>query len=63
MMNHPFIVKLNWAFQTSDHLYLVMDLCSGGDLGTHLELLNSYPENIVKIFAAEITLALEALHS
>ncbi|CAD8154308.1 unnamed protein product [Paramecium pentaurelia] len=63
MMNHPFIVKLNWAFQTSDHLYLVMDLCPGGDLATHLELLNSYPENIVKIFAAEITLALEALHS
>ncbi|CAK64069.1 unnamed protein product (macronuclear) [Paramecium tetraurelia] len=63
MMNHPFIVKLNWAFQTSDHLYLVMDLCSGGDLATHLELLNSYPEAVVKIFAAEITLALEELHS
>ncbi|CAD8149198.1 unnamed protein product [Paramecium octaurelia] len=63
MMNHPFIVKLNWAFQTSDHLYLVMDLCSGGDLATHLELLSSFPEAVVKIFAAEITLALEALHS
>ncbi|CAD8066415.1 unnamed protein product [Paramecium sonneborni] len=63
MMNHPFIVKLNWAFQTIDHLYLVMDLCSGGDLATHLSLLNSYSENTVKIFAAEITLALEALHS
>ncbi|CAD8075220.1 unnamed protein product [Paramecium sonneborni] len=62
VMNHPFIVKLNYAFQTLDHLYLVMDLCSGGDLSTHLELYNKFPENIVKIYAAEITLALEALH-
>ncbi|CAD8065389.1 unnamed protein product [Paramecium primaurelia] len=62
IMNHPFIVKLNYAFQTLDHLYLVMDLCSGGDLSTHLELVNNFPEHIVKIYAAEITLALEALH-
>ncbi|CAD8164851.1 unnamed protein product [Paramecium pentaurelia] len=62
IMNHPFIVKLNYAFQTLDHLYLVMDLCSGGDLSTHLELVNNFPEYIVKIYAAEITLALEALH-
>ncbi|CAD8161175.1 unnamed protein product [Paramecium octaurelia] len=62
IMNHPFIVKLNYAFQTLDHLYLVMDLCPGGDLATHLELVNNFPEDIVKIYAAEITLALEALH-
>ncbi|CAD8176403.1 unnamed protein product [Paramecium octaurelia] len=62
IMNHPFIVKLNYAFQTLDHLYLVMDLCPGGDLATHLELVNHFPEHIVKIYAAEITLALEALH-
>ncbi|CAD8166775.1 unnamed protein product [Paramecium pentaurelia] len=62
IMNHPFIVKLNYAFQTLDHLYLVMDLCSGGDLATHLELVNHFPEHIVKIYAAEITLAIEALH-
>lgn len=39
-----------------------MDFCSGGDLSTHLELVINFPENIVKIYAAEITLALEALH-
>ena len=31
-INHPFVVKLRWAFQTNDKLYLVMDYCPGGDL-------------------------------
>lgn len=30
---HPFIVGLNYAFQTQTKLILVMDYCSGGDLG------------------------------
>jgi serine/threonine protein kinase len=32
-MNHPFIVKLNYAFQNDTKLFLVMDYCPGGDLG------------------------------
>ena len=35
--NHPFIVKLNFAFQTSDKLFLILDYCPGGDLGEHLQ--------------------------
>lgn len=31
-INHPFIVKLRFAFQTHEKLYLVMDYCPGGDL-------------------------------
>ena len=26
-MNHPFITKLNYAFQTDKKLFLVMDFC------------------------------------
>ena len=29
IMNHPFIVKLNFAFQTEDKLFLAMDYCPG----------------------------------
>ena len=36
IMNHPFIVKLNFAFQNEKRLFLVMDYCVGGDLGKHL---------------------------
>lgn len=32
-IKHPFIVGLNYAFQTKDKLCLVMDYCNGGDLG------------------------------
>lgn len=36
LTEHPFVVRLNFAFQTSDKLFLVMDYCPGGDLGEHL---------------------------
>ena len=30
---HPFIVGLNYAFQTETKLFLILDFCPGGDLG------------------------------
>jgi len=33
LMNHPFIVNLNSAFQTGNKLFLILDYCAGGDLG------------------------------
>jgi len=35
ILNHPFIVKLNYAFQTDDELFLILDFCPGGDLGKY----------------------------
>lgn len=29
LMNHPFIVRLNYAFQTDTKLYLLLDYCPG----------------------------------
>lgn len=34
---HPFIVELNYAFQTDDKLYLILEYLSGGELFMHLE--------------------------
>ena len=31
-MNHPFVVKLHYAFQTSTRLFLIVDLLQGGEL-------------------------------
>ncbi|KAI2544568.1 ribosomal protein S6 kinase A2, partial [Homo sapiens] len=31
-VNHPFIVKLHYAFQTEGKLYLILDFLRGGDL-------------------------------
>lgn len=62
-MRHPFIVRLRYAFQTSDKLFLVSDYCVGGDLNQYIEIEHVFPEWKAKFFICEIILALEALHS
>ena len=60
---HPFITKLHYAFQNQEKLYMVMDFCAGGELFFHLSRYRRFPERVAKFFAAELTLALEHLHS
>jgi serine/threonine protein kinase len=57
------IVRLHHAFQTHDSLFLVMDLCPGGDLMTLLIKEDVLPEDAVRFFAAEMILAVGAVHS
>ena len=33
MLNHPFLVSLKYSFQNDKSLFMVMEYCSGGDLG------------------------------
>lgn len=35
-ISHPFIANIHFAFQDREHLYLVMDLLTGGDLRYHI---------------------------
>lgn len=32
LMDNPFIVKINGAFQTKQKLFLILEYCPGGDL-------------------------------
>jgi serine/threonine protein kinase len=59
---HPFIVGLNFAFQTKDKLFLILDYCPGGDLGKVLAMEKRLCEERSRIYLAEILLALEDLH-
>jgi len=61
-LNHPFVVKLHYAFQTSDKLYFVLDFLPGGELFFHLGRFGRFNEEIGKFFTAEIALALGHLH-
>jgi len=36
-MNHPHIVKIYEAFETDNHVYLVMDFVGGGSLHSYLK--------------------------
>jgi serine/threonine protein kinase len=59
----PFIVQLQYAFQTPEKLYLVMEYLPGGELFHHLRKEKRFVEERAVFYAAEITLALECLHS
>ena len=51
-VNHPFIVKLQYAFQTEGKLYLILDFLRGGDLFTRLSkevMFTEYLQNVYDI--------------
>ena len=62
-LNHPFIVKLHFAFQTPERLYFVIDFLNGGELFFHLRKETCFNEDRTRFYAAEIVLALECLHA
>ncbi|VVC94544.1 unnamed protein product [Leptidea sinapis] len=55
----PFLVTLHYAFQTDAKLHLILDYVAGGELFTHLYQREHFNENEVRIYIAEIILALE----
>ena len=62
LTSHPFIVKLNYAFQTNEKLFLLLDYCPGGDLAEQLSLQSHFSEAKAKFYLCEIILALGDLH-
>ncbi|XP_045781296.1 ribosomal protein S6 kinase alpha-5-like isoform X2 [Maniola jurtina] len=58
----PFLVTLHYAFQTDAKLHLILDYVAGGELFTHLYQREHFHEKEVRIYIAEIILALEQLH-
>ena len=62
-LNHPFLVGLEYAFQTPEKIYFVMEFMKGGELYQYLMKLDKFKENQAKFYAACITLALGHLHN
>merc|ERR1711862_1012393 len=60
---HPFLVNLNYSFQTSDKLYFIMDYVNGGELFFHLQKDKTFTEERARFYCAEIVLGLEYLHN
>ena len=61
-IRNPFIVRLHFAFQNEYKLYMVMDFVQGGDFFTLMRKFRRMPEDWVRIYVAEISLALQHLH-
>lgn len=62
-VNHPFLVGLEYAFQTPEKLYFVMEFMQGGELFQHLRNQKRFSEEQAKFYAACITLGLGHLHN
>lgn len=62
-IKHPYIVRLRFAFQSEDKLYLVTDYYNGGTLFFHLRKSLCFTETRARFYAAELLLALDHLHS
>jgi len=62
-LSHPFLTELQFAFQTTDKLYMVLDFMPGGELFFWLKAQKRFSLNRAKLYGAEILLALAYLHS
>jgi len=56
------VVSMQYAFQTKEKLFFVMDYCAGGDFFHYLQKNRKFSEHVTRFYAAEICLSLEALH-
>ncbi|EGG20039.1 protein serine/threonine kinase [Cavenderia fasciculata] len=61
-VQNPFVVKLFYAFQSADKLYLVMEYLIGGDCASLLRALGCFDEQMARMYIAETALCLEYLH-
>ena len=61
-VHHPFIVSLKTTFQTPTKLYFAMEYAPGGELFFHLERKGAFHIHDVRIYVAELALAIEYLH-
>lgn len=59
---HPFVVKLFYAFQDHEKLYLILEYGLGGELFTHLNTEKMFAEPVAAFYMAEMVLALSHLH-
>ena len=60
--HHPFVVHLNYAFQTDNKIYLVMEYLPGGDVYQLIKKNLRLCEETACFYIAEVILALEYLH-
>lgn len=60
---HPFVVKLFYAFQDQEKLYLILEYAQGGELFTHLAQERMFTEEVASFYMAEMVLALSHLHN
>lgn len=63
MVDHPFLLGIEYCFQTEYNIYFVMKYIQGGSLFNHLEIGGVFSEERTKRYIFQMALALDYLHS
>ncbi|XP_039587677.1 serine/threonine-protein kinase ULK3 isoform X2 [Passer montanus] len=61
-IRHPNIVELKDFQWDSDHIYLIMEFCAGGDLSRFIRTRRMLPEKVARLFLQQLACALKFLH-
>ena len=63
-IDHPFIIKAHFVFQSPNSIFIVMDFLPGRDLSYYIQKNNRKMLSVknIKIILCEVILALEELH-
>ncbi|KAM5291977.1 serine/threonine-protein kinase ULK4 [Ctenodactylus gundi] len=62
-IKHKNIVTFHEWYETSNHLWLVVELCTGGSLETVIAQDENLPEDVVREFAVDLIAGLRHLHT
>lgn len=61
--DHPFLVGMEYVFQTPEKIFFVMKFVRGGELFMHLRKARQFSEERAKFYAITVALALGHLHT
>ena len=62
-MDHPNVVRFHEWYETTNHIWMVVELCTGDSLDAVLTQDKNLPEETVRCFGVEIAKALFYIHS
>ena len=58
-LDHPYLLKLIYSFQTPSNLFMALEYCEGGDLSQVLDEHTLLDEKISKFLIAELILGIQ----
>lgn len=62
-LHHEHVVALLDCKETTNHVFLVMEYCNGGDLADYLNAKGSLSEDTIRLFLNQLAGAMKALHA
>lgn len=61
-VDHPFMVNMEYVFQTDNRIFFIMEFVRGGELYRHLRAEKQFSEKRAKFYSMQVALAIGHLH-